>query len=231
MLSRWPRRLRRQANSARGFNSPQLPHLRFSSSTAIWPNTCSHARRTNRRVNSAEHRGVAQSGSALGWGPSGRWFKSSRPDFRKPAWGAGFRRSGPYGDRLTSSSWYQPWYQRHRRRPIWRPIGCWLKPSRPTLTAPPLVSRSSRPGDDGDAGDAGDAPGQIGHWSSRKEARQGADHEDEGIVPAPTRLGVQRRPSAKSESRKSGSSPNSSSSRLRKEAYRRFASLRRPCSR
>jgi hypothetical protein len=23
---------------------------------------------------------VAQSGSALGWGPSGRWFKSSRPD-------------------------------------------------------------------------------------------------------------------------------------------------------
>jgi hypothetical protein len=27
-------------------------------------------------------RGVAQSGSALGWGPSGRWFKSSRPDHR-----------------------------------------------------------------------------------------------------------------------------------------------------
>ena len=25
-------------------------------------------------------RGVAQSGSALGWGPSGRWFESSRPD-------------------------------------------------------------------------------------------------------------------------------------------------------
>ena len=24
---------------------------------------------------------MAQSGSALGWGPSGRWFKSSRPDF------------------------------------------------------------------------------------------------------------------------------------------------------
>jgi quercetin dioxygenase-like cupin family protein len=24
---------------------------------------------------------VAQSGSALGWGPSGRWFESSRPDF------------------------------------------------------------------------------------------------------------------------------------------------------
>ena len=26
-------------------------------------------------------RGVAQSGSAFGWGPKGRWFKSSRPDF------------------------------------------------------------------------------------------------------------------------------------------------------
>jgi hypothetical protein len=25
-------------------------------------------------------RGVAQSGSALVWGTSGRWFKSSRPD-------------------------------------------------------------------------------------------------------------------------------------------------------
>src|SRR5690349_13866407 len=31
-------------------------------------------------------RGVAQSGSALGWGPSGRWFESSRPDYN------GFRR-------------------------------------------------------------------------------------------------------------------------------------------
>src|SRR5260370_13024277 len=26
------------------------------------------------------HRGVAQPGSALAWGASGRWFKSSRPD-------------------------------------------------------------------------------------------------------------------------------------------------------
>jgi hypothetical protein len=36
-----------------------------------------------RRTDSSEYgypRGVAQSGSALGWGPSGRWFKSSRPD-------------------------------------------------------------------------------------------------------------------------------------------------------
>src|SRR5512133_842900 len=27
-----------------------------------------------------QHRGVAQPGSALAWGASGRWFKSSRPD-------------------------------------------------------------------------------------------------------------------------------------------------------
>ncbi len=33
---------------------------------------------TSRRL--VPPRGVAQSGSALGWGPSGRWFKSSRPD-------------------------------------------------------------------------------------------------------------------------------------------------------
>ena len=29
-------------------------------------------------------RGVAQPGSALAWGASGRWFKSSRPDFWRP---------------------------------------------------------------------------------------------------------------------------------------------------
>ena len=28
-------------------------------------------------------RGVAQSGSAPGWGPGGRWFESSLPDFEK----------------------------------------------------------------------------------------------------------------------------------------------------
>ena len=28
-------------------------------------------------------RGVAQSGRAFGWGPKGRWFKSSRPDSSK----------------------------------------------------------------------------------------------------------------------------------------------------
>jgi hypothetical protein len=32
-------------------------------------------------------RGVAQSGSALEWGSRGRWFESSRPDFRNE-WGA-----------------------------------------------------------------------------------------------------------------------------------------------
>ena len=30
--------------------------------------------------NPYSHRGVAQPGSALPWGGSGRWFKSSRPD-------------------------------------------------------------------------------------------------------------------------------------------------------
>src|SRR3954468_18234637 len=29
-------------------------------------------------------RGVAQPGSALAWGASGRWFKSSRPDISRP---------------------------------------------------------------------------------------------------------------------------------------------------
>ena len=42
-------------------------------------------------VESAVPRGVAQSGSALGWGPSGRWFKSSRPDSRESFPKAGFR--------------------------------------------------------------------------------------------------------------------------------------------
>ena len=43
-------------------------------------NTCSHMGRTELGVNSLTRRGVAQSGSASGWGPEGRWFKSSRPD-------------------------------------------------------------------------------------------------------------------------------------------------------
>ena len=30
-------------------------------------------------------RGVAQLGSVLEWGSSGRWFKSSRPDTKKPS--------------------------------------------------------------------------------------------------------------------------------------------------
>src|SRR3954465_6194510 len=33
-----------------------------------------------RRLDSDQRRGVAQSGSASGWGPEGRWFESSRPD-------------------------------------------------------------------------------------------------------------------------------------------------------
>jgi hypothetical protein len=51
-------------------------------------------------------RGVAQSGSAFGWGPKGRWFKSSRPDLTKPPHSRRFRASrhrafplvrGPFG--------------------------------------------------------------------------------------------------------------------------------------
>jgi hypothetical protein len=41
-----------------------------------------HARRVGARYLGGE-RGVAQFGSAFGWGPKGRWFKSSRPDRRK----------------------------------------------------------------------------------------------------------------------------------------------------
>src|SRR3954447_3306995 len=38
-------------------------------------------------------RGVAQSGSASGWGPEGRWFESSRPDLPRLLW-PGFLRVG-----------------------------------------------------------------------------------------------------------------------------------------
>jgi hypothetical protein len=41
-------------------------------------------RRTERGFVNSAPRGVAQSGSAFGWGPKGRWFKSSRPDLTKP---------------------------------------------------------------------------------------------------------------------------------------------------
>jgi hypothetical protein len=45
---------------------------------------------STRGVNSARPRGVAQSGSAFGWGPKGRWFKSSRPDLAKARSGRAF---------------------------------------------------------------------------------------------------------------------------------------------
>ena len=40
---------------------------------------------SNPRTPSALFRGVAQLVSALGSGPRGRWFKSSRPDYSKAA--------------------------------------------------------------------------------------------------------------------------------------------------
>ena len=52
-----------------------------------------HADVSSIRQNAETPRGVAQSGSALGWGPSGRRFKSCLPDLREPAWEAGSRRS------------------------------------------------------------------------------------------------------------------------------------------
>jgi hypothetical protein len=58
--------------------------------------------RSRRPANSSEckaPRGVAQSGSALGWGPSGRRFKSCLPDIREPAPRAGSRVHQPVGKR------------------------------------------------------------------------------------------------------------------------------------
>ena len=43
-------------------------------------NRCSLMCRTEAALNSAGTRGVAQPGSAFGWGPKGRRFKSDRPD-------------------------------------------------------------------------------------------------------------------------------------------------------
>ena len=55
---------------------------------------------------------------SLGWGPSGRWFKSSRPDYSEVRMGNGLPLcSGPFGERLTNSSWYQPWYHLAGQRP------------------------------------------------------------------------------------------------------------------
>ncbi len=39
------------------------------------------------RTTMPAYRGVAQFGRACGWGPQGRWFKSSRPDSSQREWG------------------------------------------------------------------------------------------------------------------------------------------------
>ena len=70
-------------------------------------------------------RGVAQSGSVLAWGASGRWFKSSRPDHCKPLqnkaetyFSLSFDelRSGPvwasFGAALGKISVTHPWWHR-----------------------------------------------------------------------------------------------------------------------
>ena len=56
-------------------------------------------------------RGVAQSGSALGWGPSGRWFESSRPDNARARSGSGFRPVGPPPKVAVTGPWYPLWYR------------------------------------------------------------------------------------------------------------------------
>src|SRR3954453_18978084 len=45
----------------------------------------------------ALRRGVAQSGSASGWGPEGRWFESRRPDFLRDPFRRGRRTSAGSG--------------------------------------------------------------------------------------------------------------------------------------
>ena len=56
--------------------------LRASSTVAMRPAPGEGRSAGGIRVESrAAPRGVAQLGSAFGWGPKGRWFKSSRPDY------------------------------------------------------------------------------------------------------------------------------------------------------
>jgi hypothetical protein len=106
MLSSCSRRFRRQANSESDLSSPHRPHLRnaFPSGMA---NTCSYSHRTATGVDSERPRGVAQSGSAFGWGPKGREFKSRRPDSPEARVRSGvsaFRRRLAYAEGARGSS-------------------------------------------------------------------------------------------------------------------------------
>ncbi len=84
----WPR-LRGRSVVVAQKPSKLLGRVRFPS-PACWP------------------RGVAQSGSAPGWGPGGRRFKSCLPDSKKhPAEPLVFKLSGAAGSRVWGASWEQ----------------------------------------------------------------------------------------------------------------------------
>jgi hypothetical protein len=73
--------------AARPASHPAVPYgfdsrrsLSSVGSASISPLGRSPGRQSERGFVNSAPRGVAQSGSAFGWGPKGRWFKSSRPD-------------------------------------------------------------------------------------------------------------------------------------------------------
>ncbi len=85
----------------------------------------------------ATHRDVAQSGSALGWGPSGRRFESGRPDFLRARDRLRERRTHErpegFGDCLPIAG-HRRVYGHYRRLLLWRVRG-------PRLPVQPLRGR------------------------------------------------------------------------------------------
>jgi hypothetical protein len=94
-------------------------------------------------VNCDLRRGVAQSGSALGWGPSGRWFKSSRPDFSLESMLFGCTEGGEYPvvadlgwgplqarDPQSNSSGFRSGFQFRRVQQFFRTLVCRAKEQR-----------------------------------------------------------------------------------------------------
>jgi hypothetical protein len=82
-------------------------------------------------------RGVAQSGSAFGWGPKGRWFKSSRPDMGTGSFAyddellARLQAPPDLCDGVEALAYWRtrlgrlPWYRRRARREASRMILVW----------------------------------------------------------------------------------------------------------
>jgi hypothetical protein len=80
---------RRRRISRNKISSESRPRLHGSRPFSGHPDRLSWAQSGDRRPSARVAgrpgpplRGVAQPGSAFGWGPKGRWFKSSRPDRR-----------------------------------------------------------------------------------------------------------------------------------------------------